>query len=98
MTDTTAIFNLKALYENNLVFLVENKDDALAVMKAGEQAVGLGTGNTDIFLQYIAENKPRAHIVISASNRDTWQYTMANIHNQLEMLNTPHTTISLTTT
>lgn len=97
MTDTTGIFNIEALYEKDIVFLVENERDALAVMETGEKAIGLGSGNTDNFLQYVEANKPNAHLLIFASNRDTWQETISSLHKQLIILNVPHTTVSLTT-
>lgn len=98
MTDTTGIFfNIEALHEKDIVFLVENERDALAVMETGEKAIGLGSGeNADRFLRHVEEHKPKAHLIILANNDEAGKKTEDKLHKGLERLNIPHTRIGLT--
>lgn len=93
----SGIFHLQALYEQEFVFLVEGELDALSIVEANEQAIGLGSGeNADKFLRHVEEHKPKAHIIILADNDEAGKKTEDKLHRGLERLNIPHTRIGLT--
>ncbi len=64
------IFNKKAIdtTEKNII-VVEGEIDALSVIDAGGEAVGLGsTANIKIFLEYLKKHKPKRALILSLDN------------------------------
>lgn len=93
MTDTTGIFNIEALHKKDIVFLVKNKDDALAIIAS--RGISVGTGDIDNFLRYIEENRPQAHTIVISSCNEDWEQTGDYLHNGLKHLDIPHSTVNL---
>lgn len=73
------IFNKKAIEEaTSPIVVVEGELDALSIIDAGGQAVGLGSiANVGAFLEYLKDHKPAQPLVISLDNEDTPQVQAA---------------------
>ena len=67
---TSQIFNLQALSQSQQpVFIVEGEIDALSVIDAGGEAVGLGSiGNINRLLSLLRDMKPSQPLIISMDN------------------------------
>lgn len=62
-------FNLQALEQKEPVFVTEGEFDALSVIEAGGQAVGLGSAsNVQKFLEYLKNVQNAPHLIISLDN------------------------------
>ncbi|MCL2410815.1 MAG: toprim domain-containing protein [Treponema sp.] len=65
------IFNKKALYGTEPVFIVEGEIDALSVIEADGQSLALGgLGNKNKFITLLRENSPTAPIIILSLDND----------------------------
>lgn len=73
------IFNRRALGSaTQPIVVVEGELDALSIIDAGGEAVGLGSiANVTQFLEYTKEHKPAQPLVISLDNEDTPQVKQA---------------------
>ena len=75
------IFNEMALYRScRPVFIVEGEIDALSIIEAGGEAVGLGsTMNTGKLIRMLKEDKPVQPLIIALDNDDAGQRAEAEL-------------------
>lgn len=75
------IFNVNVLYTSRRpIFIVEGEIDALSIIEAGEEAIGLGTtGNTDELIRTLKERKPVQPLIIALDNDDAGQRAEAEL-------------------
>ena len=64
------LFNITAIHTaTQPIFIVEGELDALSIIEAGGEAVGLGsTSNVNKFLQYVKENRPKQPLITLLDN------------------------------
>ena len=83
-------FNIAALEKKQVVYIVEGEVDALSVLSAGAQAIGLGSAaNTKKFLQYLESHKPKAFLVISPDNDEAGEKAKAELVEGMESQGIP---------
>lgn len=82
------IFNLSALKTaKKPVFVVEGEIDALSIIEAGGEAVGLGsTSNKVKLLSYLRENVPSQSLILALDNDDAGKRTQEELKNELQRL------------
>jgi replicative DNA helicase len=86
----SCLYNVKALQCKSApyIFIVEGEFDALSVIEAGGQAVGLGsTSNVNKLIQAVSENPPTATLVLALDNDEAGQKAQAVLKERLETLN-----------
>lgn len=83
------IFNITCIDESEKpIIVVEGEIDALSVLDAGGQAVGLGsTGNANKFIEYLETHRPTKPIILSLDNDKAGKETQKKISEALEKLN-----------
>lgn len=87
---TVHLFKEPALWSGKPVFVVEGEFDALSVMEAGAESVGLGSlNNTDKFLKAIKEKAPSNTLIISLDNDEQGQEATKKLANELQALGIP---------
>jgi replicative DNA helicase len=83
------LFNAKALKNTAIsyIFVTEGEFDALSVIEAGGEAIGLGSiANANKFIEAVKAVKPTATLVLSLDNDETGQKAQAVIKERLNYL------------
>lgn len=81
------LFNKAALWTGGPVFIVEGEIDAMSVIAAGGEAVGLGsTSNTKQLIAELRDKPPAGPIIVSLDNDETGQKTAAQLKKDLAAL------------
>lgn len=82
------VYNIDALKEaHGNVFIVEGEIDALSIIEAGGQAVGLGSAsNKRAFLDYVKQNDPHVTFTILPDNDETGRKTAKELQDELSEL------------
>lgn len=85
------VFNSKALYKaEKPVYIVEGELDAVSVVEAGGEAVGLGsTSNSRQFITILEKKRPVQPLILSLDQDEEGQKTEDKIAQELERLNIP---------
>ena len=84
--------NTKALQKaGKPIFIVEGELDALSIIEAGGEAVGLGsTANIDSFItNYVKKQKPVQPLVLSLDNDETGKKSTEKLATELDKLGVP---------
>ena len=83
------VYNIDALKEaHGNVFIVEGEIDALSIIEAGGQAVGLGSAsNKRAFLDYVKQYDPHVTFTILPDNDETGKKTAKELQEELSELN-----------
>lgn len=83
------LYNIDALKEaHGNVFIVEGEIDALSIIEAGGQAVGLGSAsNKRAFLDYVKQCDPHVTFTILPDNDETGRKTARELREGLSELN-----------
>lgn len=83
------LYNVEALKDaHGNVFLVEGEIDALSIIEAGGQAVGLGSAsNKRAFLDYVKQNDPHVTFTILPDKDETGRKTAKELQEALSELN-----------
>jgi hypothetical protein len=83
------VYNSSVLYGNNsFVFVVEGQFDALSVIDAGANAVGLGSvDNVNKFIRLCKEKPPKNQLILSLDNDDSGKEAQAKLKERLKDLN-----------
>ena len=92
------IFNSKALYEaNKPIFVVEGEIDALSIIEAGGQAVGLGsTSNVRQLMQMLEKQKPVQTLILSLDADEEGQKAETDLANLLTGFEIPYYKYNIT--
>lgn len=83
------IFNLKALDNDNITFIVEGCFDALSLIELGYNALALNsTNNIDIFIKYLEQRKEPLYnpLIIALDNDETGQKASQELQDKLNDL------------
>lgn len=82
------VYNIDALKEaHGNVFIVEGEIDALSIIEAGGQAVGLGSAsNKRAFLDYVKQNDPHVTFTILPDNDEPGRKTAKELQEELKDL------------
>jgi replicative DNA helicase len=81
------IFNIEALEGEAPIFIVEGEIDALSIIEAGGEAIGLGSaGNVSKLLEILKTKKPKKAFIIALDNDDTGRKAQAKLIEGLEDL------------
>lgn len=81
------LYNKKALWSGQPVFITEGEIDALSFIEVGAQAVGLGsTANAEQFLKVIQEKPPANTLILSLDNDPDGEKTTTKLIKRLEEL------------
>ena len=94
---STRIFNIKAL-ETALkpIIIVEGEIDALSIIDAGGEAIGLGSvNNYRALLSRLETTKPKAPFIISLDNDEAGKKITAELEKGLTALNIPYYSINV---
>ncbi len=84
----THIFNLEALETEAPIFIVEGEIDALSIIEAGGEAIGLGSINTiPKLLEVLETKKPKKALILALDNDTKGQEAQAKLKKGLENLN-----------
>ena len=79
------IYNCAVLKSAFPVVVVEGQLDALAVIQAGGQAVGLGSvNNAPLLLQYIDRQQPRCKLILCLDNDEAGQRAQEELKKELQ--------------
>ena len=85
------IFNLAALDEKQIVYIAEGELDALSIITAGAQAVGLAsTSGVNDLLKHLESYKPKAHLVLVPDNDERGEEARAKLEEGLQRLSIPY--------
>lgn len=92
-----AIFNLRAVYENNeAVFVTEGIFDALSIIEAGAAAVALNsTSNADILIEQLEKDATRATLVLCLDNDKAGKEATDRLRKGLTRLNVSYITADI---
>ena len=84
------IFNSRALYEaDKPIFVVEGEIDALSIIEAGGEAIGLGsTSNYTQLVKYVREKQPTQALILSLDADEEGQETEEKLAEELKTLQT----------
>lgn len=87
-TGNATPFNLKALQKaEKPIYIVEGELDALSIIEAGGEAIGLGsTSNINKFIKYATENKPAQPLVLALDNDEKGQEAQEKLIKEVEEL------------
>lgn len=81
------IFNIEALESEAPIFIVEGEIDALSIIEAGGEAIGLGSaGNVNKLLEIVKTKRPKKAFIIALDNDDTGRKAQAKLIEGLEDL------------
>lgn len=85
---TVELFNSSALYNTDKpVFIVEGEIDALSVIEAGGQAVGLGsTNNKNKLITLIKNQRPAQPLIVALDSDDAGRKAQKELIKELELL------------
>lgn len=84
---SSEIFNVEALYNYAVVFIVEGEINALSIIEAGGQAIALGsTANKNKFISVVSQKKPESLLILSLDNDDAGRKTQAEMAHALKSL------------
>lgn len=80
------IFNAEALKTaQKPIFVVEAEMDALSVIEAGGEAIGLGgVGNVKLFLTLIEQSRPEQPLILALDNDEAGQKATKILENELQ--------------
>ena len=80
--------NIKALQKaEKPIYIVEGELDALSIIEAGGEAIGLGsTSNINKFIKYATENKPAQPLVLALDNDEKGQEAQEKLIKEVEEL------------
>lgn len=86
-----ALFNVKALQSAEKdVYIVEGELDALSVIEAGGDAVGLGsTSNEDQLIDYLKKHGTKSRVILALDNDDAGRKTSDGLAGQLKQMKIP---------
>ena len=92
------IFNSKALYNaDKPIFVVEGEIDALSIIEAGGQAIGLGsTSNIRQLMEIIEKQKPTQTLILALDKDEEGQKAETDIANLLTGFNIPYYKYNIT--
>lgn len=92
-----AIFNVGALYEREVVFVVEGAIDALSIMEAGESAIALNsTSNAQRLLTALDDRPTAATLILCLDADEAGRKAEQTLRDGLRQLNIPFVSASLT--
>ena len=81
------IFNTEALEGEAPIFIVEGEIDALSIIEAGGEAIGLGsTNNVDKLLEILKTKRPKKAFILALDNDDPGEKAQAKLKEGLEDL------------
>lgn len=83
------LYNAQALdrYENESVFITEGEIDALSIIEAGGEAVGLGSaGNYKKLVDRVEKKKPTATLILALDNDNPGKETASKLKTELDRL------------
>ena len=81
------IFNTEALESEAPIFIVEGEIDALSIIEAGGEAIGLGSANNvDKLLEILKTKRPKKAFILALDNDDTGKKAQAKLKEGLEDL------------
>ena len=87
------IFNERALYENETVFVTEGALDALSFLEAGAAAVALNSANNaDKLVKHLAEKRTDATLILCLDNDNAGREAAQAIKDGLQRLNISYIT------
>lgn len=82
------IFNRRALWDAETVFVTEGAFDALSLLEVGAAAVALnGTGNAGLLLEELKEKPTRATLLLALDNDAAGKKAQADLQDGLNQLN-----------
>lgn len=85
---TSQPYNQRALYSGNPIFIVEGEIDALSIIEAGGEAVGLGsTSNVNSFINLCKDKAPANTLILSLDNDEDGIKTTQKLKESLSELN-----------
>lgn len=88
---SVGIFNVRALYGSESVFVVEGIFDALSIIEAGSTAIALNsTSNVEKLLQRLEKNPTRATLIVCLDNDDAGKKATDTLRAGLDRLNIGH--------
>ena len=92
------IFNSKALYNaDKPIFVVEGEIDALSIIEAGGQAIGLGsTSNIRQLMEIIEKQKPTQTLILALDKDEEGQKAETDLANLLTGFNIPYYKYNIT--
>lgn len=95
---TSLLFNGKALYEaKKPLFIVEGEIDALSIIEAGGQAVGLGsTSNIRQLIEMAEKQKPAQTLILALDKDEEGQKAENELANLLTGFNIPYYRYNIT--
>lgn len=87
-TGASPIYNLEALYNGNPVYITEGEIDALSIIEAGGEAVGLGsTSNMNGFINICKKKAPANTLILALDNDKDGEETTQKLKQALSELN-----------
>ncbi len=85
---TSQPYNQRALYSGNPIFIVEGEIDALSIIEAGGEAVGLGsTSNVNSLINILKDKAPANTLILSLDNDEDGIKTTQKLKESLLELN-----------
>lgn len=85
------IFNISALDEKGIVYVAEGELDAISIITAGAEAVGLAsTSGVNDLLKHLESYKPKAHLVLVPDNDERGEEARAKLEEGLQRLGIPY--------
>lgn len=90
------IYNPKALYSGKYTFVTEGEIDALSIIEAGGEAVGLGsTANINSFINLCRSRKPSNLLLLALDNDTEGRKKTTELEEELAKLSIPFTGINI---
>ena len=90
------LYNIDALWSGKPVFIVEGEIDALSIIEAGAEAIGLGsTANAERLIKTIKEKAPNNIILLSMDNDKDGETTAQKLQESLTALNIPFLKVNI---
>lgn len=85
------IFNISALDKKGIVYVAEGELDAISIITAGAQAVGLASASgVNDLLKHLESYKPKAHLVLVPDNDERGEEARAKLEEGLQRLSIPY--------
>ena len=93
---TPGIFNERALYESETVFVTEGAFDALSILEAGAAAIAINsTSNAELLVKHLASRRTEATLVLCLDNDEAGKKSTEAIKAGLQRLNISHITADI---
>lgn len=85
------IFNISALDKKGIVYVAEGELDAISIITAGAEAIGLASASgVNDLLKHLESYKPKAHLVLVPDNDERGEEARAKLEEGLQRLGIPY--------